>query len=148
MLGPYRNVLGLTGAPRLFLSALIARLPQGMASLTTLLLVKQSTRSYAAAGVAAGAAALATAGGSPWLGRLIDRLGRRRVLVRSSLTYAVLLVALVAAAQLHAGAVALILLACAGGVFVPPIAPSVRALLRDAFPEGRPRESAYALESV
>ena len=42
------------GAPRLFGSAVFAYLP-GMASLATLLLVRASTHSYAAAGMAVGA---------------------------------------------------------------------------------------------
>lgn len=136
------------GAVRLLGSALIARLPQGMASLATLLLVRESTHSYAAAGVAVGAEAGASALAAPMLGRLIDRLGRRRVLVRCAAGYAVALVLLVVAAQAHAAAVALVALAFAAGALFPPIAPAVRALLSDVFGEARVRETAYALESV
>ena len=105
MLGPYRNVLAAPGAGRLFASALLARLPQGMSSLATLLLVRASTHSYAAAGIAVGAEALACALAAPALGRLIDRVGRAHVLMRCALAYAAALTVLVVAAQLHAGAV-------------------------------------------
>ena len=79
---------------------------------------------------------------------LIDRLGRRRVLLRCAVGYGVSLVALVVAAQLHAGALALVALAFLAGALLPPIAPTVRALLRDVFVDVRVRETAYALESV
>lgn len=148
MLSPYRNVLSAPGAGRLFASALIARLPQGMSSLATLLLVRGSTHSYAAAGVAVGAQALASAASAPALGRLIDRHGRRPVLRRCAIAYGLGLVLLVLAAQLHAGAAALVILAGLAGGMLPPIAPTVRALLRDVFADVGIRESAYALDSV
>jgi MFS family permease len=148
VLTSYRKVLAVPGAARLLGSALVARLPQGMASLATLLLVHESTRSYAAAGAAVGAEAGASALAAPVLGRLIDRLGRRRVLVRCAAAYASALVLLVVAAQAHAGAVVLVALAFAAGALFPPIAPAVRALLSDVFEDMRARESAYALESV
>ena len=75
MVAKYRTVLSLPGAPRLFASALVGRLPQGMSSLAILLLVRGVTHSYAAAGVAVGAFALATAACAPVVGRLVDRFG-------------------------------------------------------------------------
>ncbi len=119
-----------------------------MSTLATLLLVRASTHSYAAAGVAVGAEAGASALSAPVLGRMIDRLGRRRVLLRCAAGYGLSLVALVTAAQLHAGALALVALAFLAGALLPPIAPTVRALLRDVFVDMRVRETAYALESV
>ena len=148
MLGSYRHVLAVPGAPRLLSTALFARLPQGMSSLAVLLLVRGSTRSYAAAGIAVGALGLATAVGAPLLGRMIDRLGRARVLMRAALVYAAAQGALVAAAQLRAGAVLLVVLAFAAGAALPPVAPAVRALMRDVFADRAVRERAYALESV
>jgi predicted MFS family arabinose efflux permease len=148
VLGPYRNVLATHGARRLFGSALLARLPQGMSSLATLLLVRASTHSYAAAGVAVGAEALACALAAPALGRLIDRVGRAHVLMRCAVGYALALTALVISAQLHTGAVVLVLAAAVAGGLLPPVAPSLRALLRDVFVDPGTRESAYALESV
>jgi MFS family permease len=148
VLGPYRTVLSVPGAPRLFSSALLARLPQGMASLATLLLVRGATGSYAAAGIAVGAQALTCALAAPALGRLIDRIGRRRVLIRCAIAYATALTALVVAAELRAGAVVLVLCSGLAGGLLPPVAPSLRALLRDVFDDAGTRERAYALESV
>jgi MFS family permease len=141
-------VLEVGGALRLFASALLARLPQGMSSLAVLLLVRESTHSYAAAGVAVGAEALMSAASAPVIGRLIDRLGRERVLVPCALSYALALALLVVAAQAHAGGAVLVVLSALAGALLPPIAPTVRALLRDVFAEESVRERAYALEAV
>ncbi len=56
--------------------------------------------------------------------------------------------ALVVAAQAGAGAVLLVVLSALAGGLWPPIAPSVRALLRELVPDAKVRETAYALESV
>jgi MFS family permease len=129
-------------------TALIGRLPQGMSSLAILLLVRAATHSYAAAGIAVGAFAFATAAGSPLQGRMVDRYGRARVLVPAALGQAGLLVALVLATAAGAGAIALVVLAAAAGSLSPAIAPSVRALLGEVTGGREVRETAYALESV
>jgi MFS family permease len=110
--------------------------------------VRDATRSYAAAGAAVGAYALASAAVAPLQGRLIDRFGRLRVLAPSAIGQSLVLVALVLTAHWHAGNVALVLLSGMAGALVPPIAPSVRALLREVFDDLHVRETAYALESV
>jgi MFS family permease len=148
MVARYRSVLSVPGFIRVFATALIARLPQAMTSLAILLLVRAHTGSYAAAGIAVGAYDFATAGGAPLLGRLVDRFGRARVLPPVAGTQGVILVVLVVAAHRGAGAVALILLSAAAGTLMPPIAPSMRALLRDIVPDPDVRETAYTLESV
>src|SRR5437588_10923177 len=104
MVSTYRSVLSVPGAVRLFATALLARLPQGMAPLAILLLVRGATHSYAVAGLAVGAEAFATAGCAPLLGRRVDRFGARRVLGRLASGQAVVYLLLVAAAQAHAGA--------------------------------------------
>jgi MFS family permease len=147
-LAKYGSVLGTAGAPRLFVSALVARLPQGMAPLAILLLVRGATHSYAIAGVAVGADAFATASCAPLLGRLVDRIGRRRVIVPLAGTQAVVFLLLVAAADAHAGAAPLIALAALSGALLPPIAPVVRVLLRDLFEDVAVRETAYSLDAV
>lgn len=146
--GSLRSVLSLPGSPRLFASALVGRLPQGTAPLAILLLVREATRSYAAAGLAVGAFTLATAAMAPIQGRLVDRFGRRRVLVPDGICQAVALLALVALARAHAGVPALAAVAGVAGALLPPIAASVRALLGEVFGDPAVRERAYALESV
>jgi MFS family permease len=144
----YRSVLSMPGSFRLLASALLGRLPQGMASLAILLLVRGATRSYAAAGLAVGAYALANAAFAPLQGRLVDRFGRVRVLVPSALAQATLLVALVLFASAGAGAAMLVVVSGLAGAFAPPVAPTVRALLREVFHEPGVLDSAFALDSV
>jgi MFS family permease len=146
MVQRYRAVLSAPDFTRVFATALFGRLPQGMLSLAILLLVRSHTGSYAAAGVAVGAYALATAGCAPIQGRLVDRFGRLPVLVPAALLQGVALAALVAAGR--APAPLLILLAALGGACMPSLAPTVRALLRELLTDAELREIAYSLESV
>jgi MFS family permease len=148
MLSTYRSVLSVFGVPRLFASALLGRLPQGMSSLAILLLVRAATHSYAAAGIAVGAYALASAALSPVQGRLIDGQGRARVLLPVAIAQAAVLTLLVVVAHWGASAAVLVLLSGLAGALMPSIAPTVRALLREVIEEPATRESAYALESV
>lgn len=129
-------------------SALLGRLPQGMSTLAILLLVRGATHSYAAAGVAVGADALASAALAPLQGRLVDRFGRAKVLAPAALAQAVVLIALALAGAGGAPAGVLIPLSGLAGAVMPPIAPSVRALLREVIGDPELRERAYALESV
>lgn len=144
----YRSVLAVPGSARLYASGLLARLPQGMGSLAILLLVHGTTHSYAAAGIAVGAYALANAAIAPWQGRLVDRFGRLRVLVPSGMAQGLSLVVLVLAARAHASTLALVVLCGVAGALQPPYAPTVRALLREVIHDPGTRETAYALDSV
>jgi MFS family permease len=144
----YRSVLVVPGSLRLYVTALLARLPQGMSSLATLLLVRATTHSYAVAGLATGGEALASAAAGPLQGRLVDRFGRGRVLGPCAVAQAAMFVALVLAARTHLPGAALVTIACAIGAAQPAIAPAVRALLRIVVVDPQVRESAYALEAV
>jgi MFS family permease len=84
----------------------------------------------------------------PLQGRLVDRLGRVRVLAPSAVAQAGFLVTLVLSASAGAAAAVLVALSGLAGAFAPPIAPSVRALLREVFHEPAQLDSAFALDSV
>jgi MFS family permease len=144
----YQSVLSKPGAPGLFATALAARLPQGMAPLAVLLLVRGATHSYAAAGLAVGAMAFATAACAPLLGRLVDRFGRRRVLGPAVAVEATMYVLLVVAAEAKLAAGVLIVLAALSGAFMPPVAPVVRAMVGEVFTDPAVRETAYSLDAV
>src|ERR1700761_4059959 len=105
MVARYGSVLSIPGAPRLFASALVGRLPQGMSSLAVLLLVRGATHSYAAAGIAVGAGAGAAAICAPLLGRMLDRFSRRIVVGSAAFTQGGIYVLLYLAATAHASAV-------------------------------------------
>jgi MFS family permease len=144
----YRSVLTEPGAARLLSTALAGRLPQGMSSLAILLLVREATHSYAAAGAAVGANALASSACAPLLGRLIDRFGRRRVVGPAACLQACAYLLLALAATRHAGAIVLILCAAITGALIPPIGSVVRTVLRDLFDDLSVRETALALEAI
>jgi MFS family permease len=144
----YRLVLSVPGSPRLLASALIGRLPQGMSSLAILLLVRGSTHSYAVAALSVALYTLSSALCAPFQGHLVDRFGRARVLVPSALGQGAALIALVLASAGQAGGSALVGLAALAGGLMPPVAPTVRALLGEVFRDPSTRESAYALDAV
>ncbi len=148
MLSRYRSVLRVPGCARVFATALLARMPQGMSSLAILLLVRETTHSYPVAGIAVGGYALACAAAVPVQGRLVDRFGRRAVLLPAAILQALALAGLVIAAHGDAAGVELVALAVAAGAMQPAVAPSVRALLGEMLTEPATRETAYALESV
>src|SRR5437762_13038043 len=102
-----------------------------MSSLAILLLVRATHHSYAIAGLAVGADALASAAAAPVQGRLVDRFGRLRVLAPCAVAQAIVLVAFVLASSADASGLALVPLAALAGALVPPVSPTARALLRE-----------------
>ncbi len=148
MVTKYRSVLSVPGSPALILSALVGRLPLGMSSLALLLLVRATHHSYAIAGLAVGAYALASAAAAPVQGRLVDRFGRMRVLAPCAVAQAIVLVTFVLASSADASGLALVSLAALAGALVPPVSPTARALLREVFHDPSVRDTAYALDSV
>jgi MFS family permease len=144
----YRAVLGQPGTFRLLATALLGRLPQGMSSLAVLLLVREATHSYAAAGVAVGAGAGGASVCAPLLGRMLDRFSRRIVVGSAAFTQAGIYVLLYVATTAHAGTLVLVVCAGCAGALVPPIAPIVRTILGDVFEDASVRETAYGLEAI
>jgi MFS family permease len=144
----YGAVLARPGALRLLSTALLGRMPQGMAALAVLLLVHGSTGSYAAAGAAVGSGALASALCGPLLGRLIDRIGRRMVVGPASALQACVYLGFALSARAHAPAFVLIICAVLAGGLTPPIASVVRTLLRDLYDDHAVRETAYSMEAI
>jgi MFS family permease len=143
----YSTVLRARYVRRMLLLAMAARAPIGINGLATVLVVKESTGSYAAAGAVAAAFATGIGIFAPFAGRLIDRLGPGRVLVPLAVTHAVTLVALVALAQADAPPGLLALDALIAGCAMPPIGSVLRAL----WPELVDPElltTAFALDSV
>jgi MFS family permease len=144
----YRTVLTEPGSFRLLSTALLGRLPQGMASLAVLLLVREATHSYAAAGIAVGAGAAGASVCAPVLGRLLDRFSRRIVVGSAAFTQAGIYVLLYIAATAHASTVVLVVCAGCAGALVPPIAPVVRTILGDIYDDASVRETAFGLEAI
>ena len=88
----YVAVWRVPGAPLLLIVGTFARVGIGMISLALLLLVHNSTGSYATAAIATACYAIAGAALGPIWGRLADRFGPTRVLLVSGLAHPVALV--------------------------------------------------------
>jgi MFS family permease len=134
------------GALRILGSSVIARLPLAMLGIALLIHAHHLTGSFAAAGLVAGAYAVATGVGGPLLGRLVDSRGQTTVLVPSALATAGLLGV---AAALPAGApLALVVALAAGiGLATPPLGACVRTLLPGLVDEDTVRV-AYAVDAT
>jgi MFS family permease len=128
-------------------ASFVARLPRGMATLAIVLFEHEQTGSFAIAGAAAAALSLGDAAFSPVQGRLIDRLGHRRVLVPSAVVYALGLIALASSPRDWPPAAA-ILLAGVSGAAWPPISASMKTLWPRLIPDDRLVLPSYALESL
>src|SRR3954447_4588938 len=112
----------------LFGLSVVARLPVAMLSIGLLVHTQAATGEYAAAGLVAGAFALAQGAGGPVLGRAADRRGQSLVLAAAALLCAT---ALIGTSVLpHDVPIALrVALAVAAGAALPPVGACFRALL-------------------
>ena len=147
LLARYGAVLRHPGARAAFTTSLLGRVSLGMTGLATLLLVRQSTGSYAWAGAIAGLYALAFAAGAPGRARSADRRGPVRVLLRCSVVHPLALGLLVVLAERHTAPVLLALPAMAAGLSVPPLGAVMRALWASWLGE-QELTTAYSMEAV
>ena len=143
----YRVVLREGGVAPAFAASLVGRLSLGMTGLAILLLVHQSTGSYAAAGAVSAAYALAFAAGAPTRARSADRRGPVPVMLRCAVMQPVGLITLALLADRDAPAVVLAVPAIVAGWFVPPLGSVMRALWAARLPTAS-LPTAYSLESV
>jgi MFS family permease len=141
-----RSITSSTGARRLFVMSLVARLPLVMLSIGLLVHAEHLTDSFAAAGIVTGAYAVALGIGGPLLGRLVDRRGQTSVLVGSAAVAAVLLV-LVALLPVGAPLVAIVALAAGIGLATPPIGACLRTLFPSLLSDPGALRSAYAVDA-
>src|SRR5688500_6410895 len=135
------------GALRLFSLSILARVPLTMLSIALLVHAHHLTGSFAAAGIVAGAYAVALAVGGPVLGQLVDRRGQTAALLASAAASAGLLVA-VAALPADAPFLALVGLAAAIGLATPPLGACLRTLLPGLLPDAGAVHAAYAVEAT
>ena len=127
----------------LFIAAFFARIPMMAAPLVfTLFVVDDLDGTYAQAGVVAAATTLGAAIGSPWRGRLIDRLGMRRAILPSIIAVGILYP--LATFSTYAWLIPVSLLM---GLFLIPIFSIVRLSL-SVMVEERQRRTAFSADSV
>ncbi len=144
----YRDLLRAPGVARLLGAAFVGRIPLGIEGLAILLLIRDSTGSYAVAGVVSAAGGFAGMVATPALGRVMDGRGQRGVVLVTALGHPALLLSLVLLAP---SAPVGVLIACAvgAGLLFPPLSPALRALLPTLLEGRRSRlDAAYALDAV
>jgi MFS family permease len=142
----YRELFAQPVLRRLAIADVCARLPQGMVSIT-LLLVAAVHASMTVAGLVVAGYTLGQAVTGPVRGRLADRRGLVPVAALCSVGYALALGALLAASLARAPAGLLIGTAAAAGLVNPPLSPGMRSLW-SAYAGPRLTQTAFALDAA
>lgn len=139
----YAQLLADRSVRALFIAAFFARIPMMAAPLVfTLYVVDDLDGTYAQAGVIAAATTLGAAIGSPWRGRLIDRLGMRRAILPS-----IVAVGLLYPLATLSTYVWLIPISMLMGLFLIPVFSIVRLSL-SVMVEERQRRTAFSADSI
>ena len=125
--GSYRLLLGEPALRRLAVADACARLPQGMISIT-LLLVAAEHATMRVAGLVVAAYTLGQAMTGPLRGRLADRHGLVRVCSACAVAYTLSLAGLLVGSLGRAPAGVLIATSTLAGLAVPPLSPGMRGL--------------------
>ncbi len=141
--GAYREVLAVPGMTALYLVGVLARVPHVGGGLALTLYVTEGLgRGYFEAGLVTAALTIGIAFGSPWRGRLVDRVGLRRALVPSVVAMPVLWTAAAFSPYW-----VLIPVALVAGALAVPVFTVLRQAIGVVVPL-RSRRAAFALDSV
>jgi MFS family permease len=143
----YAEILRAPYVRALIASSLLARLPIGINALAIVLFLRDKTGSFAIAGAVAGSLAAGSGVGAPVQGRLVDRLGARRVLLPLAFAHAAALGGIVGLAELGSPTAALVACGLLAGFVVPPTSSILRSLWGELLPP-RLHQAAYALDST
>jgi MFS family permease len=142
----YRELFAQPLLRRLAVADVCARLPQGMVSLTLLLVAAQHA-SMTVAGLVVAGYTLGQAATGPARGRLADRRGLVLVAAVCAAGYALALAVLLAGAMAAAPAGVLIGSATVAGLVNPPLSPGLRSLW-SAHTPARLMQTAFALDAA
>lgn len=139
----YRRVLALAATRRILLLALLLRIPIfGSGIILTLHVVGTLGRTWREAGLVSAAATIAIAVSGPWRGRLLDRIGLRRVVAPS-----LVISGACWGAAPFVGYWTLLVLATVAGLFVVPTFSVIRQALIAVVPE-QDRRTVLSLDGV
>ena len=122
----YNDVLTLPHVPLTFLSALVGRSAYALVILPLLFAVQATTGSVATAGIAVAAYGVTASFLAPFRARLIDRHGRRPVLLLLAIAFGGVLVALAIGAFAAWSGPTMVVLAGLAGSVAPPLGPAMR----------------------
>ena len=144
--GSYRRLLRVPVLRGLAVADVCARLPQGMVTVT-LLLVAGAHASMTTAGLVVTGYTLGQAATGPLRGRLADRRGLAVVCAACGCVYALALLCLLAGSLAGGPAWLLVATAAVAGLTVPPLSPGMRSLW-SAHAAGPLRQAAFALDAA
>lgn len=142
----YRRLLAVPALRGLAVADVCARLPQGMVTVT-LLLVAAAHASMATAGLVVTGYTLGQAATGPLRGRLADRRGLAAVCAVCGTVYALALLCLLAGSLASGPGWLLVATAAVAGLSCPPLSPGMRSLWSARAP-GRLRQAAFALDAA
>jgi MFS family permease len=146
-LGRYLAVLRTPGVARVALFATTGRLPFAIVPLSVVLLMREEGYHYGQIGAVVGAEALAVGVTAGFVGRLVDRVGRRRVILVTGAITSLVLSGEAIGILSGAAVWLLVVLAALQGATIPPISASMRSLWSQLVPE-ETLESAFAFDAI
>lgn len=144
----YRALFTVPDVRPALVASIVGRLPIGIAGLAILLFVQNRSGSFALAGGASALYVLGLAVIAPFLGRLIDRLGPRPVLIVCGVLYPAALVALTALVLAGAHPAWICSAALLAGTSLPPVSACIRTLYPRLISEPSLLQTAYSVDSA
>jgi len=145
---PYARLLQIREVRQLVISSVIGRIPVGLSTLALVLFLQSQASSLGAAGVAAACYVLGLATVAPLVGRALDRLGPRRVLLACNALHPLAMVGLTVMAWSGAQRGWIFAAAFVSGASLPPITVCARALYPRLVSDAALQRTAYSLDSA
>jgi MFS family permease len=145
---PYLALLRTPGALAFSSTGFVGRMSMSMYGLGTVLLIASLTGHYGEAGLVAGAGSIGFALFSPFIARLSDQFGQGRVILTEVSIFIVAVTGFLAAAELRAPFVVLLLTGTAAGATMPSMSSLVRTRWSMLLSDSSQLHAAFALESV
>jgi MFS family permease len=144
----YRELFLVPEVRTALIASVVGRLPIGIAGLGILLFVQTRSHSFALAGTASALYILGLAGIAPFLGRFMDKLGPRPILVACGLAYPAALLAMAGMVLANASAAAVGAAAFIAGATLPPVSACIRALYPRLIAKSELLQTAYSVDSA
>jgi MFS family permease len=144
----YVEIFRFPGARRFSAACFIGRMPMAMVNLGVILVVAAATGRYAIAGSVSAVGALCYAILASRIGRLMDRIGQRRVLLPLTVLFTAGAVAFVVCAQLHAPLWALFVTGAWFIATMPALGTIVRSRWTELLGDSPLLQTAFSFESV
>lgn len=144
----YAELFRVPGLGATLAASIVGRLPIGVATLAILLFLQSRSGSFAIAGAAAACYVLGLGTVAPLLGRLMDQMGPRPVLMTSAVIYPAALFALVALVLASAGPAWVAVAAAVAGAAFPPVTICMRASYPRLVEDPALLQTAYSVDSA